>query len=195
MKPLSATCLVLVLFCTGALALPAGRDNLSDSAKATLARLSAIVTAPILEWRYHADLPHPEDPAIDDSDWPVMKVRPGENREDEQTHWKGPRVFRAWVQIPENIHGYATNHAAVKLDLDFDSDARMILTVFSNGSVLFHGEQELQQPMLLAANAQPGEKYLIAVRVDAADVDTALFRSQLLIEPQAGRAESCLLTR
>ena len=81
----------------------------------------------------------------------------------------------------------------MKLDLNIGSDREMVLTIFVNGSVVFRGSGEMQQPILLAEVAQPGQKFLIAVRVDAADIDTALFRGRLLIEPPAGRPDPALV--
>ena len=40
----------------------------------------------------------------------------------------------------------------------------------------------MQQPILLTENAQPGQKVLIAVRIDAPDVDTEFHHAQLSIE-------------
>jgi alpha-mannosidase len=68
-----------------------------------------------------------------------------------------------------------------------------MITVFSNGSLLFHGVEETQQPLLLTEAARPGQKYLIAARVDAGNVDTALFRADLTIQPPASRPDPRLL--
>src|SRR5579863_8387640 len=74
----------------------------------TLDRLQALTTEPEAEWRFHADVPHPEDTALDDSTWPAMKV--GEK-------WTtGARVLRRWIEIPANNHGYDLRGAKVKLD-------------------------------------------------------------------------------
>src|SRR5204862_4179663 len=108
-------------------------------------------------------------------------------------HWTGPRVLRRRIEVPETIHGYSARNARVKLDLNIGSDREMVLTVFSNGSIVFRGSGEMQQPILLAEIAQPGQKFLIAVRVDAANIDTALFRGRLLIEPTADRPDPALL--
>ena len=51
----------------------------------------------------------------------------------------------------------------------------------------------MQQPILLTENAQPGQKVLIAVRIDAPDVDTEFHHAQLSIEPPANRPDPAML--
>lgn len=80
-----------------------------------------------------------------------------------------------------------------KLDLNFGSDAAMIATIFSSRSLVARAGEEQQQPIFLTENAQPGYKYLIAVRVNAEQADTALFRSDLTIEPPASRPDPSLI--
>src|SRR5690348_16039830 len=83
----------------------------ADSYKATLDRLQSLTAQGEKEWRFHTDIPHPEDPALDDSGWGVLTVKnvsgPG-GRNASEEHWTGTRVFRRWVEIPEKINGYAT---------------------------------------------------------------------------------------
>jgi hypothetical protein len=98
-----------------------------------------------------------------------------------------------WIEIPEKIGGYATQGSRISLDLAFGSDANANITIFSNGSILFRGDENTQQPMLLTDNAQPGQKYLVAARVDAGDVDTAFSHSDLNIEPPASRPDPRLM--
>jgi len=188
-KRLTSLYLCLLLFsAVGFPQEPAPGNAASDPFKPALDHLAALVTKPLPEWRFHLDLPHPEDPSLNDSDWQVMTASPS-TRDEDQNHWKGARVFRRWIEIPEKLNGYAVKGSRVTFDLRFGSDANAIITVFFNGSILFHGDENTQQPLLLSENAQPGQKYLIAARVDAGNVDTALFRSDLKIEPAAGRPD------
>ena len=75
-----------------------------DPYKPTLDRLDALTRKAETEWRFHADVPHPEDPGVNDSDWGALTVKnisgPGGNHANEE-HWTGTRVFRRWIQIPE----------------------------------------------------------------------------------------------
>ena len=156
-----------------------------DPYKPVLDRLQSIATVKLSEWRFHSDVPHPEDPSLTDQDWQVMKA--GEK-------WKaGPRVLRRWVELPEKINGYAIRGARVKLDLFFHSEESARITIFSNGVRVYLGNEDTQEPILLTDNAQPGQKFLIAARVDAREVDTGLNRNQLNIEPPASRPDPNLL--
>jgi alpha-mannosidase len=161
-----------------------GKTESPDAYKAILDRLGSLTAQPLAEWRFHDDIAHPEDPSLDDSSWGVFKVG------DQWT--TGSRVLRRWVEIPDKIDGYATQGARVKLDLDIGSDGSEVLTVFSNGSVVARTDEDMEQPIILTENAQPGQKFLIAIRVDANAVKTRLGRAQMTIEPSS-RPDPALL--
>ncbi len=160
-------------------------DLSTDVYKAALAHLESLLQLPLSDWRYHADMPHPEDPSVNDADWPVVKVR---------EEWKtGARVLRRTIEIPEKINGYAVRGARVKLELFIGSRDSMTVTVFSNGSLVERGDEDTEQPILLAENAQPGQKFVIAVRVDAGEKGTEIYRSQLRLEAAANRPDPDIL--
>jgi alpha-mannosidase len=152
--------------------------------KPVLDRLQTITVLPLPEWRSHADAAHPEAPDLDDSAWQTAKTG---------DRWKGPRVLRRWVEIPEKIGGYEIRGARVRLDLNIRSDEAEMLTVFSNGSVVARTDGDMQQPILLSEAAAPGQKFLVAVRVDANDVDTWIERAELTVSPPPGRPDPGLL--
>ncbi len=161
----------------------------TDPYKPTLDRLESLTTLPLPEWRFHADVPHPEDPSFDDSAWETVRV--GDK-------WStGPRVLRRWIEIPEKINGYAVQGARAKLDLRFDfnwnNKGPVTIAVFSNGSLVSRGDDDMQQPIPLTENAQPGQKFLIAVRIDAPEVEAQFHHAQLTIEPAAGRPDPAML--
>src|SRR6267154_27739 len=149
--------------------------------KQVLDRLESLTVLAQPEWRYHEDIPHPEDSELNDADWPTVKTREG---------WKsGARVLRRWIEIPEKINGYTTRGAKVSLELYFSSDERLLITVFSNGSMVARGDDDTQQPIPLTVSAQPGQKFLIAVRLDCLPVNTQIYESQLRIEPPMSRPD------
>src|SRR5580700_8664792 len=164
-------------------------QDASDPYKPTLDRLESLTTLPLPDWRFHADVAHPEDPSLDDSGWQAMRVG--------DTWSTGSRVLRRWVEIPEKINGYAVMGARVKLDLRFDfnwnNKGPVTIAVFSNGSLVSRGDDDMQQPIPLTENAQPGQKFLIAVRIDAPDVETEFHHAQLSIEPPANRPDPAML--
>jgi alpha-mannosidase len=156
-----------------------------DSYQPTLDRLESLTTLPLPDWRYHADLAHPEDPALNDADWRQVKTH---------EEWKtGSRVLRRWIEIPAKINGYATEGSRVNLELFFDTDDRLGITVFSNGALVARGDDDTQQPIPLTSNAQPGQKFLIAVRLQASEVNTRIAESRLRIEPPASRPDVGIL--
>ncbi|HLK05659.1 MAG TPA: alpha-mannosidase [Candidatus Acidoferrum sp.] len=184
MKKMLVTCAALMTLPI----LPAAAQEkvtLPESYKAALNRLDQLTVFPEAEWRYHADVAHPEDPGLNDSDWQPMA------RGDS---WKdGARVLRRWIEIPKSIGGYDVRGARVELDLRFESQDSMIVTVFSNRSQVARTDEDLQQPIPLTESAVPGEKFLVAVRVDANAVNTRLAESRLRIFPRASRPDPGML--
>ncbi|MGA2967155.1 MAG: hypothetical protein ABSD64_13160, partial [Terriglobales bacterium] len=126
---------------------------------------------------------------MNDSGWETVKV--GDK-------WStGSRVLRRWIEIPERLHGYGVLGARAKLDLSFDfmwnNKGPVMISVFSNGSLVSRGDDDMQQPILLTENAQPGQKFLIAVRIDAPEVETLFHHAQLRIEPGASRPDPAIV--
>jgi alpha-mannosidase len=193
----SAPPLWLGLFTLILMLVPASLCQTADPNKPILDRLDSLTRQPETEWRFHDDVPHPEDPALNDSDWGVWIVKnvsgPGGQNANEE-HWSGTRVFRRWVQVPEKINGYATEGSRAWMDLRLGSPGSLMITVFANGAVLYRGDDDNILPVLLTENAQPGQKFLIAVRVVAGDsVQAEFFRSELTIDAVRSRPNPALL--
>ena len=182
-------CAILALMSTRFVSAQQPTPNPTDPYQRTLSRLESLTTLPLSEWRFHADLPHPEDSSVNDSGWETVKV--GER-------WStGPRVLRRWIEIPEKINGYAVlgDHAKLDLRLDFMWNAKgpVTISVFSNGALVSRGDDDMQQPIPLTENAQPGQKFLIAVRIDAPEVETRIHHAELTIEPAANRSDPAMI--
>lgn len=161
----------------------------TDPYRPTVDRLESLTTLPLSGWRFHTDIPHPEDSSLDDSGWETIKA--GDK-------WStGSRVLRCSIEIPDKVNGYAVLDARVKLDLRFDfiwnNKGPVTISVFSNGSLVSRGGDDMQQPIPLTNNAQPGQKFLIAVRIDAPEVETQLQHAQLSIEPAASRPDPAMI--
>jgi alpha-mannosidase len=168
---------------------PFPSQKATDPYQPTLDRLESLTTLPLSEWRFHADVPHPEDSSLHDSDWETVKV--GDK-------WStGSRVLRRWIEIPEKLNGYGVLGARAKLDLSFDfmwnNKGPVMISVFSNGALVSRGDDDMQQPIPLTENAQPGQKFLIAVRIDAPEVETLFHHAQLRIEPAASRPDPAMV--
>ena len=183
--------LLFAAFCTSQ------SSSIPDPYKPTLDRLEALTRQAEAEWRFHADVPHPEDPLLNDSDWGALTVKntsgPGGSNANEE-HWAGTRVFRRWIQIPEKINGYTTQGSRVSIDLRFGSPDGLKITVFSNGAILYRGSDDDILPMILTENAQPGQKFLVAARVVAPDeAQSEFLHSELTIEPSHSRPDPAFL--
>jgi alpha-mannosidase len=192
--------LVIIILSSAVLSLAqssAPKIDVADPYKPTLDHLQSLTSRAESDWRLHTDVPHPEDPALNDSDWEVATVKnisgPGGKNANER-HWTGTHVFRRWIEIPKEINGYATQGAQVSLDLRFGSPDTLSLTVFSNGAIVYRGDEDNIQPILLTERAQPAQKFLIAVRIVAGDnVQSEFFHSQLMIDPPRDRPNPALL--
>jgi alpha-mannosidase len=167
--------LLLLVVCIPSATLARAQEATTvDSYKATLDRLHSLTIQEVPDWRYLPDVPHPEDPSLDDSN--CRKMRAGDKWSDSS------RVFRRWIEVPVTLNGYPVARCRVVLDLELGSQEDMRITVFNNASVVYRGDEDMQQPILLTESAQPGQKFLIAVRVDSNPVETTLRRSELRIE-------------
>ena len=190
---------LLVFLILGLVSITTGlaQNNVPDPYKVALDRLNSLTHQAEPEWRFHNDVPHPEDPSLNDSDWGTLTVKNvsgGGGGHSNEEHWTGARVFRQWVQIPEKINGYETRGSRVSLDLRFGSPDSLMITVFSGGTILYRGDDDNILPVLLSENAQPGQKLLIAVRVVAGDaVQSEFVHSELTIDVPKGRPDPARL--
>src|SRR5215467_7496462 len=151
----------------------------------TLAHLESLTTLDQSDWRFHADVPHPEDPWLDDSGWRTMKIG---------GKWTDDRVLRRWIELPASIHGYAIQGSGVRLDFELTCPTTVEMSVFSNGSLVFHGTDEMQQPIPLVNQARPGQRFLIAIRARAAqDAEITISRARLMIAAPSSRPDPVLL--
>jgi len=185
MKRLIALFFFVCCFLLPAFSQQPAPNSPSDPHKPTLDRLQSLTTMELPEWRFHSDVPHPEDPSLNDSDWQTVKTH---------EEWKtGPRVLRRWIEIPEKLNGYPTTGSRASLNLVISSNDSLGLTVFSNGGIAYRGDEDMQQPILLTENAQPGQKFLVAVRVVCGTAPTKIAESALTITPPANRPDPSLL--
>jgi len=195
-KRFARSFLSLISICIGA-ATGFSQTDHADPYKPILDQLGSLTRQAEPEWRFHSEIPHPEDPTINDSDWETFYVKntsgPGGGHPNEQ-HWNGTRVFRRWVTVPEKINGYAVQGSKAWMDLRFGSPGSLMITVFSNGAILYRGDDDNILPVLLTENAQPGQKFLVAVRVVAGDaVQSEFVHSELTIDAPPSRPDPALL--
>lgn len=126
-----------------------------------LKRLAAMVSDHITDWKTHPDnIPHAEDPALDDSSWAIEPPR-SEMRRGELTG-EGAHWFRKLIEIPKTMGGYEIQGLPVKLNARVFSRTRGRVRVFVNGGLVEMTEGNTQGPILLTDEAQPGQKFLVA---------------------------------
>jgi len=120
-----------------------------------LDRLNAMTNMQVNQWRYHtADIPHPEDPSLDDSNWTAVTFGRGQSGSSNLLGW-----YRTWIEIPPTVGGKEIRGARVRLALRVSSLAR----VFFNGSMVAQGNGNLLLPILVNEKAAPGQRILVAV--------------------------------
>ena len=174
-----------IALCMSSHAFAAQGPGADTSFKPLIDRLESIVTLPLDEWRYHAEVAQPVDSSLDDKGWPVVKSREA---------WKtGPRVMRRRIEMPATLNGYSLRGARVRLDLSVDSSDFVMVTVFSNGAMVSRTDADTLQPIVLTENAQPGDTFLVAIRIQAGETDTRISASRLLITPPASRPDPGIL--
>ena len=155
--PRAAVCVLL----SAAALLAQPRAPRTDPYASMLSRLDAMTTLPLTAWRSHADMPHGEDPSLDDSGWTAVTLSGGRSGRGSAASGAGDAWYRATWEIPAAAGGRALQGARIRLQVRFSNDGR----VFLNGGLVAQGDGRTLDPILIAAKAAPGQKILVAVKV------------------------------
>lgn len=131
----------------------AAPGNLETTAK----RLRSLMFLPAETWKVHAgDMPHGESPDLDDSSWEVV----GPNSYSPASSvW-----YRRWIEIPQTLAGYDITGARVWFDFQYDANGPVTEILYFDGRRVGMGED--LEPMVLLEHAHPGDKVLIAVKLE-----------------------------
>ena len=104
----------------------AALKQLSARSQAVIARLSALSSLPLNEWRWHiGDIAHGESDGLDDSSWPSIKTPYQTDTTD--TIW-----LRTSIQLPKTVSGYDISGARIWTQSPKDH----AVTVYLNGQRL-----------------------------------------------------------
>ncbi len=143
--------------------------------RAELLRLGEMVTMPLPDWRAHADnLPHPEDPGLNDSDWKEIKLR---------ERWPArPAWFRSAIVIPRSMGGYDIQGKRVRLALRLGFRGEGRVRVFLNGSMAEMTPQNIQQPIILTESARPGGRFVVAAYAPPGEGPSGIFEARLEVD-------------
>jgi hypothetical protein len=148
-------------------------------------KLLSLTSLPLSDCRWHSDVAHPEDGSLDDSAWKPIAL--GADLQ------SGVQVFRCWLTVPQKVNGYDVRGATLKAALELQGDGMTMLSVYSNNYNVYRGNTDTLEPISLTTNAQPDQRFLVAVRLEVGDQPRKLTRSEILIEPPANRPDPGLL--
>ena len=166
-----------IISCSVLLFLPLawGQGSPPTPYQTELARLQGMFVMQLPDWKAHADnINHGEDPSLNDADW--TPARPFEP-------WKGgPVWFRRWVEVPRSMAGYDLRGARIWLDVRVSAEMSSEMRLYLNGTIAEQADENTQQAVLLTQNAQPGDRFLVAVDVPRAKGDINLVAAHLLVD-------------
>ena len=131
----------------------AALKSLSPANQAVMQRLSRLGELSINDLRYYPqDIANGGASDLDDSAWQELEL-PFSAPTD--AVW-----LRKWIEVPKTLDGYDPRGAKILLR----EPARGDLTVFCNGRRVARGED--MEPIVLFDSARPGDKLLLAIRLE-----------------------------
>ncbi|MGC2160867.1 MAG: glycoside hydrolase family 38 C-terminal domain-containing protein [Silvibacterium sp.] len=140
-------------------------QSLPPADQQVIVRLGELNTLPPGDWRFHAgDVPHGENPSLDDSAWAVAK--PGTEGPNEAV-W-----YRQWIEVPKSLHGYDLAGTRIWFQFRAYANGPMPQIIYFNGRRVALGDD--LEPIVLFDDAKPGDKVLVAVKL-LATVDKKQF--------------------
>jgi alpha-mannosidase len=144
----------------------AALKRLSPASQAVMDRLSRLGRIPMGDLRYYSgSLPNGEAVDLDDSSWQTIQMP--------FTASADPIWLRKWIEVPKTLDGYDLTGAKIWLQ----EPSRGGLTVYLNGQPVARGED--MEPIVLFGSAKPGDKLLLAVRLDKTAAPKRLRRMEL----------------
>ncbi len=169
------------------LALVAAAQNPPPQAspqQVVLDRLDAITTLPLRDWRFHAgDVANAQAADLDDSAWQPFTVG--------QKWDTGAAWFRAVMQVPANLYGYELRGARLRFDFSISGEDPVQLQLFVNG--ISAGLAESIESSTIADKVEPGQKIVLAIRVQSLSTPQQLAQARLIVEAATGRPDPRLL--
>jgi len=161
---ITAAVLGSIFLCTGLEAQHHGdpAQQWQEKYPSVVARLNAMTTLPISSWQYHeADIPHGEDPSLDDSGWKTTSIAYSERRVSDPGAGPDQAWYRTTFEVPPTAGGRDISGARLKLAVRFSKDGR----VFLNGGLVAQGDGRTLDAILITNKAVAGQKVQIAIKV------------------------------
>ena len=158
--------------------LDAALKTISPATQGVIKSLSQLDRLQPPQWRTHvADMAHGEAVELDDSSWEMAHLPAQMSRE---ALW-----YRAWVEVPKDVHGYDVTGARIWFSFHVWSDGNWTRIVYFNGRRVALGED--LEPIMAFDQARPGDKILIAVKLSKTVDVKHVQGSDFLLEPPASR--------
>ena len=156
--------------------------HFTPSAQAAVARLSLLGALPSQEWQYHpGDLADGELTDLETKQWKDINLP---FLAPKQEIW-----LRRWVVVPKEMSGYDLTGTRIWFKMDISGKGPgpeyAYRIVYFNGIRVAEGQHLDRQ--LLFANAKPGDRALIAIKLLATEYEKNLKSADLTIEVAPGR--------
>jgi alpha-mannosidase len=130
--------------------------QLSAGEQATLDKLNALRTLPDSPRRFHVgDIAHGESVTLDDSLWPVVTAK---SKAPKEAVW-----YRRVIEVPKTLDGYDLTGTTINFRFAADANGPIPEILYFNGRRVAMGDD--LEAVELFANAKPGEKILVAVKL------------------------------
>ena len=171
----------LALFLLGVNGLQAQEGKAADPIKDVAANLQSLTRIPLNGCKWHSDVAHPEAMSLNDSDWKPIEI--GASLE------SGVQDIRCGFTVPPAVNGYDVKGAALRAAFELQGDGMTMLSVYSNSASVFRGNSDVLEPILLTTNAEAGQRFMIAIRLEVGDQPRKLSRSEILIEARQNRPD------
>jgi alpha-mannosidase len=132
-------------------------------------RLSRLGEVPITDLRYYAaDIPNGGAVDVDYSAWQKIQLP--------FSAPTGPIWLRKWIEVPKTFDGYDPTGAKIWLR----EPSRGGVTVFCDGRRIARGED--MEPIVLFSSAKPGDKVLLAIRLEKSEKPRNIRRMELRLD-------------
>jgi alpha-mannosidase len=157
---LSVSIAVAILLCPAAVHGQGRGDSLAASlpprTRDVVEQLGRLRSLEANGWKYYdGDLPHGEEPNLDDSSWQTT------NRLNKAS--KGVIWLRRWFEMPKDLNGYDLAGTRIWLQFRVDGHGPLTEIFYFNGRRVALGEG--LEPIVLFDHARPGERVLVAVKL------------------------------
>lgn len=180
-SPLKLIAFLGLCSCTGLAAQHLGDPAIlwHERYPAQMDRLQSMTFLAIDQWRFRdSDIPHGEDPELDDSNWQQVTVNYAPHPESTPSISQTQGWYRAAFRLPSTVGGKTIAGARLRLAVHFSSDGR----VFLNGGLVEQGDDSTLDPLLITDNAVGGEIIHIAIRVPFHQEQSRFLGAQILVD-------------